>query len=227
MPWVALAPVVVWAGSAESMYAAVAAWGVCLLARACTGRGPVLAVAAGLVLGWSLFLSYGLVLFGLVPLAVFALTRAWRLLPWAAAGVAAVVVAFWVAGFTWWDAYPVLRERYYEGVGGERPYQYWVWADLAAWTFTVGLVTWAALPRTWSALRERVPLAVLASAALACIAVASLTGLSKAEVERIWLPFTLWILPVAAFVSDRWRRPLLLSQVALATLAQTLLITRW
>ena len=107
---------------------------------------PIAAVTAGLVLGSSLFLSYGLVLFGLLALAVFALTRAWRLLPWAALGVAAVVVAFWMAGFTWWEAYPVLRERYYEGIGGERPYQYWVWADLAAWTFTVGLVTWAALP---------------------------------------------------------------------------------
>ena len=232
-PWVALAPVAVWAGHGETLYAAVAAWGVFLVALACTRgatarlSGPSLAVAGGLVLGWSLFLSYGLVLFGLVPLAVFALTRAWRLLPWAATGVAAVVAAFWVAGFTWWDAYPVLRERYYDGVGGERPYQYWVWADFAAWTFAVGLVTWAALPRTWSALRERVPLAVLASAALTSIAIASVTALSKAEVERIWLPFTLWILPVAAFVSDRWRRPLLLSQVALAVLLQTLLITKW
>ena len=232
-PWVALAPLAVWAGHGETLYAAVAAWGVFLLVVACTrgtrrawsSRG--LAVVAGLVLGWSLFLSYGLVLFGLLPLAVFALTRTWRLLPWAALGVAVVLAAFWAAGYTWWEAYPVLRERYYEGVGGERPYQYWVWADLAAWTFTVGLVTWAAFPRTWTAARQRVPLAVLATAALAGIIVASLTGLSKAEVERIWLPFTLWIVPVAAFIPDRWRRPLLLSQVVLAVLLQTLLLTRW
>ena len=102
-----------------------------------------------------------------------------------------------------------------------------MWADFAAWTFTVGLVTWAAFPRTWAAARQHVPLAVLATAALAGILVASLTGLSKAEVERIWLPFTLWIVPVAAFMSDRWRRPLLLSQVVLAVLLQTLLLTRW
>jgi methylthioxylose transferase len=232
-PWVALAPLAVWAGHGETLYAAVAAWGVFLLAVACT-RGTrrawtsrCLAVVAGLVLGWSLFLSYGLVLFGLLPLAVFTLTRTWRLLPWAALGVAVVVAAFWTAGYTWWEAYPVLRERYYEGIGGERPYEYWVWADLAAWTFTVGLVTWAAFPRTWTAARQRVPLAVLATAALAGIVVASLTGLSKAEVERIWLPFTLWIVPMAAFIQDRWRRPLLLSQVVLAILLQTLLLTRW
>ena len=45
--------------------------------------------------------------------------------------------------------------------------------------------------------------------------------------ERIWLPFTLWIVTVAAFIPDRWRRPLLLSQIVLAVLLQTLLLTRW
>ena len=138
-----------------------------------------------------------------------------------------MVAVFWVAGFTWWEAYPVLRERYYDGVGGERPYQYWVWAGLAAWTFTVGLVTWAAFPRMWTHARRREPIAVLAVAGLDCLAIASLTALSKAEVERIWLPFTLWIVTVPALLPPEWRRPLLLSQVVIAILAQTLLITRW
>ena len=226
-PWVTLAPLAVWAGSGESLWAAVSAWGLFLLALACTRRSPLVAVAAGLVLGLSLFLSYGLALFGLLALAVFALTRAWRLLPWAAAGTAAVVAVFWAAGFTWWEAYPVLRERYYEGVGGERPYQYWVWAGLAAWTFTVGLVTWAAFPRMWTYARRRTPLAVLAVTGLVCIAIASLSAMSKAEVERIWLPFTLWIVAVPALLPPSWRRPLLLSQVATAVLAQTLLIAKW
>jgi len=226
-PWVALAPLAVWAGSGETLWAAVAAWGLFLLAIGCTRRSPVLALAAGLVLGLSLFLSYGLALFGLLALAVFALTRAWRMLPWAGLGVVSVVAAFWMAGFTWWDAYPALRERYYDGVGGERPFQYWVWAGLAAWTFTVGLATWAAFPAMWAAARERVPLAVLALAGLSCLAIASLSAMSKAETERIWLPFTLWIVTVPALLPSGWRRPLLLSQVVLAVLAQTLLITRW
>ena len=55
--------------------------------RAAPGGRLSAAVRRGrLVLGLSLFLSYGLVLFGLLPLAVFALTRAWRLLPWAGLG---------------------------------------------------------------------------------------------------------------------------------------------
>lgn len=226
-PWVALAPLAVWAGSGETLWAAVAAWGLYLLTVACTKSSPIVAIAAGLVLGLSLFLAYGLVLFGLLALAVFALTRAWRLLPWAAVGVIAVVAVFAVVGFAWWEAYPVLRERYYAGMASERPYGYWVWADLAAWTFTVGLVTWAAFPRMWTHARRRDPLAVLALTGLVCIAIASLSAMSKGEVERIWLPFTLWIVAVPALLPPNWRRPLLLSQVLLAVVVQTLLITRW
>ena len=226
-PWVALAPLAVWAGSGETLWAAVAAWGLFLLASACTRRSPVVAVAAGLVLGLSLFLSYGLVLFVLLALAVFALTRAWRLLPWASLGVAAVAAAFAAWGFAWWEAYPVLRERYYAGIASDRPYGYWVWADVAAWTFTVGLVTWAAFPRMWTSLRRRDPVAVLATAALVGLVIASLSAMSKGEVERIWLPFTLWIVTVPALLPPNWRRPLLLSQVAIAILAQSLLVTRW
>lgn len=226
-PWVALAPTAVWAGTGESVWAAVAAWGLYVLAAACTRRSSAVAVAAGLVLGLSLFLSYGLVLFGLLAVAVFVLTRAWRLLPWVAVGVAAVALAFWAAGFAWWAAYPVLRERYYAGIASDRPYAYWVWADLAAWTFTAGLVTWAAFPRMWSFARRREPLAVLALAALACVVVASLSGMSKGEVERIWLPFTLWIVTAAALLPPSWRRPLLFSQVALGVAFQSLLVTAW
>ena len=174
--------------------------------------------------GWCLFLSYGLALFGLLALAVFALTRAWGVLPWAALGVAAVVGMFWMAGFTWWDAYPALRERYYDGVGGERPYQYWVWAGFAAWTFTVGLATWAAFPRMWIArAAEEADRRRWRSPRSPPWSIASLSAMSKAEVERIWLPFTLWIVTVPALLPPTWRRPLLLSQVVLAVLAQTLL----
>ena len=52
-PRVALAPLAVWAGSGETLWAAVAAWGLCLLALACTRRSPVVAVLAGGVLGLS------------------------------------------------------------------------------------------------------------------------------------------------------------------------------
>lgn len=237
-PWLALAPLVVWGGvSADWYFAAVAAWGLCLLALAATSRGPrarALAVGAGLLLGWCVYLSYGLVLLGILALAVLWLARAtapggagWRVLPWALGGALVVTAVFSAFGFHWWEAYPVLRERYYDGIASERAYGYWVWANLGAWTFTAGLAVWAAFPATADAVRRRVPLAVLAAAGLLTILAATLSGMSKAEVERIWLPFTVWVVTVPALLPDRWQRPLLASQVVLALLAQTLLVTRW
>ena len=51
--------------------------------------------------------------------------------------------------------------------------------------------------------------------------------MSKAEVERIWLPFVPWLLVATALLPARWRRVGLALQVALALLAQHLLYTSW
>ena len=59
----------------------------------------------------------------------------------------------------------MLRERYYDGIASERAFSYWVWGNIAAWTFTVGLAVWAAFPTAVRALRERNVLAQLAAAA--------------------------------------------------------------
>jgi hypothetical protein len=51
--------------------------------------------------------------------------------------------------------------------------------------------------------------------------------MSKAEVERIWLPFVPWLLLSTAALPPRCRRPVLLLQVATALVVQTLLDTTW
>lgn len=229
-PWLALAPLVVWAGvSADWMFAAVGAWGLYLLARSAVRGSIPAALGAGVVLGYCVFMSYGLVLLGILALTVLWIARTWRPLPWAVLSALAVAAVFAVLGFAWWEAYPVLRERYFAGIASERPYWYWVWGSVAAWTCTVGVATWAALPEWWRRWREnlREPLTSVVAGGLATIAVATLSGMSKAEVERIWLPFTVWVVAVGALLPDRWVRPLLLLQVLVAVLAQTLLITRW
>ena len=228
MPWIVLAPTAVWMGvNGDALFTAVAAWGLALLAIAAVTRRPDVAVAAGLLLGLCVYLSFGLVLLGILAVAVLIVARTWRPLPWALAGSAVVVAAFTAAGFAWWDAYPVLHDRYYAGIASDRPYSYWVWADIAAWTLTVGLVVWAALPRAARAVKDRDPLAVLAGAALLTILVATVSGMSKAEVERIWLPFTIWVVALPALLPARWHRPGLLSQVGLALCVQQLVLTRW
>src|SRR6185436_16638232 len=63
-PFVAVAPTAIWiAVSADGYFAGVAAWGLALLALAVRGttRLSLLAGAgAGLLLGWGIFLNYGL-----------------------------------------------------------------------------------------------------------------------------------------------------------------------
>ena len=232
MPWIVLAPSAVWMGvNGDAVFTAVSAWGLALLAIAATTaparRRVAAAVGAGLLLGLCVYLSYGLVLLGILALAVLLIAKNWRPLPWALAGAAIVAAIFTAFGFAWWEAYPVLRERYYDGVASERHYWYWMWANIGAWTFTVGLAVWAAFPRAIHAARENNPLAKLAVAALLTITVATLSGMSKAETERIFLPFTIWVVALPLLLPRSWHRPLLLFQVALALCAQQLLLTRW
>lgn len=228
MPWIVLAPTAVWMGvNGDAVFTAVAAWGLALLAIAAKRRRVIPAVGAGVLLGYCVYLSYGLVLLGILALAVLLIARTWRPLPWAVGGALVVAAGFTLGGFAWWEAYPVLRERYYDGIASERAFSYWVWGNIAAWTFTAGLAVWAAFPAAVRAVRRRNVLAQLAAAAVLTIVVADLSGMSKAEVERIWLPFTIWIVALPALLPERWHRPLLLSQVVLALLAQHLILTRW
>ena len=236
-PFLVLSPPVIWyAVSADAMFAAVAAWGLAALALASTaGRtGPMAgwSVVAGLLLGSCVMLSYGLPLLGPLALAVLFLARAWRPLPIVAATAALVVLAFAWWGFAWWEAFPVLRERYQDGLAGERPTTYWIWGNLGALALACGpalgagtglLVAQRLVGRTPGV---RVP-ALLATAAWGAILLADLSGMSKAEVERIWLPWMPWLLLVTALLPDRWRRPLLAAQLVAALLLQHLLNTTW
>lgn len=68
-------------------------------------------------------------------------------------------------------------------------------------------------------------LALLALAALLALLAADLSGMSKAETERIWLPFAMWLLPAAALLPRP--RVWLAAQAALALLLNHLLLTGW
>ncbi|MGP2440442.1 hypothetical protein [Streptomyces sp. JW3] len=231
-PFLVLAPAAVWVGtSADGYFAAVAAWAVALLALAVTGRRLVpTAVASGLLFGLTVYLSYGLTLFALIAAAVLLLGRR-RLRPLllALAGFLVVPALFTVAGFDWWEAYRLLVTRYYQGAGGDRPYGYWVWANLACTVLIVGPATVAGLRRcARHPARPFGPesrLALLTGAALLALLVADLSGMSKAETERIWLPFAVWLLPACAFLTGR--RGWLAAQAALALLLNHLLLTGW
>ncbi|TGN79569.1 hypothetical protein E5083_08105 [Streptomyces bauhiniae] len=235
-PFLVLAPAAVWMGaSADAYFAAVAAWALACLALALTRRSLLWAAASGLLAGLTGYLSYGLTLIALIGLAVLVLARAdlrarpLLVLPFLA-GLAVVPVVFALYGFNWWTAYHLLVTRYYQGVGGTRPYGYWIWANLACAAIITGPATAAALPRTVGSLVHRVDrsatrLALIVCAALAALLIADLSGMSKAETERIWLPFAVWLLPACALLPRP--RAWLAAQVTLALLLNHLLLTGW
>ena len=72
----------------------------------------------------------------------------------------------------------------------------------------------------------RVVRLLVAAAGLAILA-ADASRMSKAEVERIWLPFVPWLLLATTCLPERWRRPVLTLQVVVALLVQHLVLTNW
>ena len=227
VPFAVLFPGAVWVGaSADGLFAGAGAIGVMLVARALTRRAPVAAFAGGVVLASALHLSYGLTLLAPLVLAVAVLARRWRPLMLSVLGGGAVVACFTAAGFWWWDGYQLVVARYYQGVASDRPYAYWVWANLAALAASAGL---AAAPILRRAVLARPVTAerLLPLAAMAAVLAADLSGLSKAEVERIWLPFAVWFAAGAALLPVRSRRGWLVAQAVLALLVNHLLLTSW
>ena len=91
-------------------------------------------------------MSYGLPLLGLVALAVLARG------PVVAAAADRRPVArspwcwsFAAGGFVWWEAYPVLHDRYWDGIAADRPAAYWLWGNLAALVVCAGPLLGAGL----------------------------------------------------------------------------------
>ncbi len=238
-PFLVLAPAVIWeAVSADAIFSCCAAWSLAALALAAVRRSIVWSIVAGLLFGACFEMSYGLPLLGILGLGVLIAARSYQPLGWTVAGSLVVVSAFWFAGFSLWDAYPALRQRYWAGIAGTRPAAYWLWADFAALCFSAGpvlgscVVCWLrTVNRGATAVRNTLPdqrvVTVLGGAALLCVIAADLSLMSKGEVERIWLPFVPWLLILCSFLPSRWRRPALGVQVVTALLVQHLLVTGW
>lgn len=244
LPFLVLLPGAVWLGaSGDAVFTGVVAAGLALLAV----RGPLAALGGGLLLGFALHLSYGFVLVGILAVTVLALRRDRHraALLAATAGVAGVTALFVLAGFRWWEGYDRVVERYYQGWAADRPYAYWAWANLAALLLCTGAVLGPALRRTAVAARDQLlpsggarprrgwvarvrglgPTVLLPAAAVLVVSGADLSGMSKAEVERIWLPFAVWLLVAVAHLPAPTRRWWLAGQAVTALAVNHLLLT--
>ncbi len=227
-PFLVLAPAAVWmATSADALYMGVGAWAVALtvLAIDATGRrATYLAIGGGLLFALCAFLSYGLVLLGLVPVAVAIQRRRLQPIFVVARIVSAAILLVWATtGFWWFEGLVEVREQYLAGIAPSRPYDYFLFNNLGAFALIAGPALAVAIGRV----RLR-PEWMLPVGALAAVAIADLSGMSKAEVERIWLPFLPWVmLATGALTNERVHRPLLAAGAGLAIAIQVGVRAPW
>ena len=186
-----------------------------------TARGAGCALAAV-----SSFFSW---LLPAVP--VWAVLVVWRRRGGRPALVMAVGVAAAVTGFNLalavtlgYDPVAVIRALspiYQHGIAAHRPYAYWLFGSPVAWLVMLGL------PTAWLALSSLARGDDAAVALAAVIAAAAVGGFTKAETERIWLPFV----PLAAVAAAGARpvrlRPLLLVLALQAVGVELLFNTVW
>ena len=234
MPFVVLAPVVVWRTNPDVVFGAVALTGVALFLLATSRRGPVataLAIGGGLVFAAALFLTYGVTLLALPAIAVAWQRRRLTLLGWAGFGVAlgVAVPALW--GFSWFAGLAETHRQYQASIAHERGYIYWLLGNAAVFVALIGPATVAGLARLRDLSTSTQGLVV---GALAAPVLAGLSGLSSAETERIWQPFVPLVLVAGAALwlrgdgfyeggARRW----LAMQAGVAILFQVLLRTPW
>jgi hypothetical protein len=169
------------------------------------------------------FSSYGLVLLAVIPLGVAWRRRRIRPLLLASVGASVVFGAFALAGFWWFSGLAATRARYDAGVAHHRPYDVFLLVNAACLAISTGPAITVALAR----LRDRRTW-WLVGGALVAIALAAVSGMSKGEVERIWLPFAIWLLPAgAALATSRHPSRWLAAQLAFTIGVQTLVRSPW
>ncbi|MCC5950952.1 MAG: hypothetical protein JJU45_02535 [Acidimicrobiia bacterium] len=242
-PFLVVPPALLWVGtSTDALFSGVIALGAMLVivavCRPASAAGAVIAAAGGVVLATALHLTYGAVPLLAVPFAVAVLRRRLGPLLWASVGAASVTAAWVAAGFWWFDGLDVTQGLYWEGIAAVRPWPYHLLVGNPSVLFvSVGpaaVVGLALAIRSWlqrrpDGSRAGAALWILPVTALAAVLVANASMLSKSEVERIWLPFTPWLLLACAAVGwtparARWW---LVPQVTIAVVLQALLRSPW
>jgi hypothetical protein len=122
-----------------------------------------------------------------------------------------------------------VQQRYWQGIANDRPFQYWSWANFASVVCAIGLGSVAGIGRVIdiAAIRRNPGLRLLVLGALLAIVFADLSMLSKAETERIWLPYTVWLTAAAALLPPRSHRLWLALNVAGAIAVNSFILTNW
>ncbi|MBO4273286.1 hypothetical protein GSF24_22065, partial [Microbispora triticiradicis] len=138
-------------------------------------------------------------------------------------GMAAVSALFAAGGFWWPDGVAATHAEWAADPGAARPYLYFLFANLAVLALVTGPAATAGLAA------PRLPAGpaagrILPVAALVAVLALDLSGVTRGEVERIWLPYALWIIAAAGRAPDR---RLLAAQALTGLLLQGLVRSPW
>ncbi|MHB8689867.1 MAG: hypothetical protein ACYDHH_01350 [Solirubrobacteraceae bacterium] len=195
----------------------------CLLAR----RSPAALVAGGAAAGVISFFSWLL-----LAIPAFSALLAWRRFGLRQAALVAAAATAGIVGFdlllaaVWgYDPFSALnatRHAYAGGISRTRPYGFWLFGSPSAWALMLGpAVLWFLLV----ALGEGEASAI---ALIAVIVAAAVIGVTKAETERIWLPFVpLAAVAAAASMPRRWLQRALWLMAAQGLATEVLFYTIW
>lgn len=116
----------------------------------------------------------------------------------------------------------VLDRLYRHGAAATRPYAFWLFGSPVAWTLMLGM------PTAWFAARSLARGDPAAVALAAVVIAAAVLGFTKAETERIWLPFVpLACVAAASTLSARSLRTLLWALVVQSLAIELLFDTTW
>jgi len=122
------------------------------------------------------------------------------------------------------------RAQWAAGAGPHRPYAYFLAGDLAVLALIIGPVAVQALPYVRRQATPRSPngrLGILLAAALIGILALDVSGVTRGEVERIWLPYAAWMTAGVAVYRVPARRMLIAQALTAALLIQGLVRSPW
>jgi hypothetical protein len=190
--------------TADCVFAAIEATAIAFIVVATGRRGwrsDALAVVGGLFFGAALYSTYGAFVLGLIPLVVAVHRRRLRPLVFAGAGVIVVAGVFLAYGFWWYSGLRMTWKVIADGARKYRIAKYFIVANFGAFATTIGPSVAVGIAR----LRDKATW-LLVGSALGAIVFADVSQLSRAEVERIWLPMAIWIAVAARSVAHdrRW-----------------------
>jgi hypothetical protein len=205
--------------SADALFATLGVAAAVLLLRSGVAGAVALAVAS--------FFSYALLAIGawaaIVTWARQGMRRAATLAAVCGVGLVAFYAALYVlTGFELPSVLAATEESYTNSVARLRPYEFWVFGSPAAFLAFLGL------PIAWYAAEAAGARDAAAVALAAVIVISAVGGFTKAETERIWLMYVPLACVAAAAVLPPKRLPLVLTLLAVQTLAVELVFgTVW